>query len=166
MREPNHVLEVAVRETLDWDPLVDDTRVVVKADDGHVTLSGSVPTYYEKVRASEDTRTVAGVMRLTNDLLIGLPGDRVDDAKLTDACNHALALDRFVPNGAVNANATNGVVQLRGHVRSHFQRQAAVFTVSRVDGVLGVEDGVSVSTERTPPDACGHTSGGPQWFRS
>jgi BON domain len=47
MHKPNVLLESDVREQLDWDPMLDDSRVVVKGDDGTVTLSGVVETFPE-----------------------------------------------------------------------------------------------------------------------
>ena len=41
MNKPNKLLEVDVRDTLDWDPALDDRRISVNADNGHVTLTGS-----------------------------------------------------------------------------------------------------------------------------
>ena len=40
MHKPNHLLEFDVKDTLDWDSTIDDRRIEVKADDGHVTLDG------------------------------------------------------------------------------------------------------------------------------
>ena len=46
MHKPNNLLEFDVNEELDWDPLVDNSRIQVKANDGCVHLTGAVPTYY------------------------------------------------------------------------------------------------------------------------
>ena len=43
MHKPNRLLESDVKEELDWDPMLDDSRIVVKADDGRVILSGVHP---------------------------------------------------------------------------------------------------------------------------
>ena len=47
MHKPNNLLEEDVKEELEWDPMVDDGRIIVKANDGQITLSGAVPSYYE-----------------------------------------------------------------------------------------------------------------------
>ncbi len=152
MHKPNHLLEFDVKDTLDWDPALDDVRIVVKADDGAVTLTGSVATYYEKVRATEDTWTVGGVKQVDNELLVGLAGEAINDVTVAAGCNDALAHDRFVPAGAVSATVDRGNVRLTGHVRRHLQRQAAEFAVSRVDGVLGIDNLIAISSEPIPGD--------------
>ena len=76
MHKPNHLLEFDVKDTLDWDSTIDDRRIEVNADDGHVTLTGSAPSYYEKVRATEDAWSVGGVKALDNEILVGLQARR------------------------------------------------------------------------------------------
>src|SRR5690242_10999326 len=90
MHKPNNLLEFDVKDTLDWDSAIDDRRIDVKADDGHVTLTGSVPSYYEKVRATEDAWSVGGVKTLDNELLVGLEGAVINDLELEQSCRDAL----------------------------------------------------------------------------
>jgi osmotically-inducible protein OsmY len=152
MHKPNNLLEFDVKDTLDWDSSIDVRRIEVKADDGHVTLTGSVPSYYEKLRATEDAWTVGGVKTLDNELLVGLEGAAINDAQLDEACRNALDHDRVVPKGSVTPTVRDGHVQLRGHVRNGFQRDAAEFVVGRLDGVLSIENLIAISSEPIPSD--------------
>jgi osmotically-inducible protein OsmY len=150
MHKPNNLLESDIKESLDWDPGLDDSRIRVTADDGRVTLSGSVPTYYDEVLATEDAWTVAGVKALDDQLLVGLLGDAIADADIAADCEAALDRDRFVPKGSVTATVLEGTVTLRGEVRHHYQRRAAEHAVSRVDGVLGIDNLLTISSEPIP----------------
>ena len=152
MHKPNNLLESDVKESLNWDPGLDDSRIRVTADDGRVTLSGSVPTYYEEVLATDDAWTVGGVKALDDNLLVGLIGDAIADADIAAASQVALDRDRLVPQGSVTATVLEGTVTLRGDVRRHYQRRAAEFAVSRVDGVLGVDNLIAISSEPIPSD--------------
>jgi osmotically-inducible protein OsmY len=152
MHKPNNLLELDVNDSLDWDPTLDDRRITVKADDGRVTLSGSVPTYYERLRAGEDAWGVGGVKSVDNELFVGPVGEAVNDDQLAVASSDALDRDRFVPKGSVTPSVTDGYVQLRGQVRNRFQWQAAEMAVSRVDGVLGIENLIAISSEPIPSD--------------
>ena len=152
MHKPNNLLEFDVKDDLDWDPALDAARIVVKADDGRVTLSGVVPTYYETIRASEDAWSVGGVRELDNELLVGPAGDAITDAEIEAECTAALDRDTFVPDDSVSASVSHGRVTLRGHVRHHFQRQAAKTAVYNVKGVLGVNDMISISSDPIPGD--------------
>jgi osmotically-inducible protein OsmY len=152
MHKPNNLLEFDVRDTLGWDPALDDRRISVNAESGHVTLTGSVPSSYDKRRAEEDAWTVGGVRALDNELLVGAAGAAIDDAQIAAACTAALANYRLVPKGSVTATVRDGHVQLRGQVRNPFQRQAAEDAVVLLDGVLGVENLVAISPEPIPTD--------------
>jgi len=152
MHKPNMLLESDVQDELDWDPQVDDSRIVVKADDGRVTLSGSVPTYYEAMRAGDDATVVGGATGVDNQLMVGLIGEAIDDADVAAASASALDADKFVPKGAVTADVLNGYVTLNGQVRHHFERQAAHHAVSKVDGVLGIDNSVMLSSDPIPTD--------------
>jgi len=104
MHKPDMLLESDVQEELDWDPQVDDTRITIKADGGNVTLSGSVPSYYQATRAADDVTVVGGVTGIDNQLLVGLLGETMNDADITVASAAALDADKFVPKGAVAAD--------------------------------------------------------------
>jgi osmotically-inducible protein OsmY len=152
MHKPNKLLESDVQEELDWDPQLDDTRIVVSANDGKVTLTGSVPSYFEVTRAADDVHLVGGVTEIDNQLLVGLLGDAITDADLETAAAAALDADKFVPKGAVSAEVVEGWVTLNGDVRHHFQRQAAEHAIRRVDGVLGMTDKIAISSDPIPSD--------------
>jgi osmotically-inducible protein OsmY len=152
MHKPNKILEFDVKDTLDWDSTIDDRRISVDANDGQVTLTGSVPSYYEKVRAAEDAWSVGGVKTLDNQILVGIAGEAINDQQVADASQEALDHSRFVPKGSVTPTVKNGVVQLHGQVRNLFQRQAASDAVSHVDGILGIDNLVAISPEPIPTD--------------
>ncbi len=75
MRKPNNILEKDVSDELSWDPLLDDSQISVKADDGQVTLTGAVPTYNDLLTAADDAWGVSGVTALGNELLVGPAGE-------------------------------------------------------------------------------------------
>jgi len=152
MHKPNNLLQSDVAEELSWDPQLDDSRIMVSAKDGQVTLTGSVPTFYEVGLASDDVMLVGGVKGLDNQLLVGLLGDAITDADIATAALNALDADRFVPNGAVNVDVLEGYVTLSGEVRHQYQRKAAEFAVRRVDGVLGMDDKIGLTSEPIPSD--------------
>lgn len=152
MHKPNNLLESDVQEELDWDPLFDNSRVIVKANDGNVTLTGAVDAYYDTMRAADDAWSVGGVKSVDNELLVGLVGEAIADADIAGNCRDALDKDRFVPKGAASVTVVDGWVTLSGEVRRHFQRQAAHHAVSRVEGVLGVTNNITLTSDAMPSD--------------
>jgi osmotically-inducible protein OsmY len=152
MHKPNDLLESDIREELDWDDRFDNRRVIVKANDGDVTLTGAVDTFYDTILATDDAWGVGGVKSVDNELFVGLVGDGVADADLAADCLDALDRDRFVPKGAIGVIAVSGWVTLSGEVRRHYQRQAAHYAVSRVNGVLGVTNDITLTRDAMPGD--------------
>jgi osmotically-inducible protein OsmY len=150
--KPNHVLESDVRDELDWDPMVDNSQIMVKASDGAVTLTGAVPTYYDSSRASEDVWTVGGVKNVENKLLVGRAGEKIVDAEVAAACMKALEGDRFVPHGAVKVDVLDGWATLSGTVRRHSERKAAEYAVRQVAGVRGITEDIAISGDPIPSD--------------
>jgi osmotically-inducible protein OsmY len=152
MKKPNSLLETDVIDALDWDDLLDDSLIVVNARDGMVTLTGTVPTYYEWTLASEDAWSVGGVTGVGNELVIGLVGVAFVDSDIAAAAVVALDADTHVPADAVTVEVVNGWVTLGGEVRHHFQRQSAVHAVRRLDGVIGITDKITLTSEPIPSD--------------
>src|SRR4051794_36946867 len=121
----SRVLKDDVLDQLAWDPQLDASSVVVWADDGKVTLTGSVPTHYEVTLAEDDAKLVGGVAGMDNQLLVGLLGDAVADGELAVAAHAALDARQVLPKGAVAVDVVEGWVTLSGEVRRHDQRLAA-----------------------------------------
>jgi osmotically-inducible protein OsmY len=152
MHKPNNLLKLDVEDQLAWDQQVDMTRIVVSADDGKVTISGTVPSLYQVARAGEDVTLVGGVKLLDNQLLVGRLGDAITDAAIAAASAEALDGDKFVPQGSVAVDVHDGWVTLGGEVRHHYQRQAAEHAVRKVDGVLGIDNGIALTDAPIPSD--------------
>ena len=60
---------------LQWDPQITDPDAIgVAVADGAVTLTGTVPSYAEKLAAARAAERVYGVKAVANDLKVKLPG--------------------------------------------------------------------------------------------
>jgi osmotically-inducible protein OsmY len=167
---PNSLLESDVKESLGWDLRVDkeslgwdlrvdSERIVVKADNGRIVLSGAVKTFDQVQRAVDDAWAVIGVKAVDDQLLVGPEGAGVADHDLAAACARALDGDMVVPKGSVRADVKDGFVVLFGEVRNHFQRKAADHAVGRLDGVLGVNDLITLTREPIPGDVAARIHG-------
>ena len=142
----------AVEAELRFDPLVDQTDIVVRNINGDVALNGTVPSYPQYLEATTAAQRVAGVKNVHNHLEVFLPdGDYRDDAMLTTAANNALALNVTVPDG-VEATAGDGNLTLTGLVTYGRQRQAAELAVAGLTGVRNVKNDIDVSYDTDPVD--------------
>jgi osmotically-inducible protein OsmY len=152
MRKSDDLLREDVAAELDWDPLLNDARVVVAAENGTVRLTGAVDSYYESLLAADDAWSITGVSDVDNELLVRLVGGAIADLDLAAECERALVAERHVPKGSVTATVVDGWVTLSGEVRRHYQRVAARHAVSRVIGILGVSDDTQITREPIASD--------------
>jgi osmotically-inducible protein OsmY len=134
----NEDLARYVTEELRWDPKIDNDAIAVSADDGVVTLRGTVGTFGEKRDAKKDAERVHGVKQVDNDLEVRiLTDDRRDDADLRGAVLQALGLDTRVPS-TIDAKVHDGNVTLTGTANWNYQRDEAELVAGNVRGVVTV----------------------------
>ena len=134
----------AVRKELDYDPLVDASRITVKNMSGNVALNGTVPSYPQYLHAAAAAKRVQGVTRLHNHLMVDLPfADFRDDVLLTTDANKALKMSVSVP-ASVEASVSEGDVWLTGMVANRFERDAAERAVAGLTGVRGISDDIEI----------------------
>jgi osmotically-inducible protein OsmY len=134
----NDQLVSSVTDELIWDPKVDSAAIAVSADDGVVTLRGTVGSFREKREAKQDAERVYGVENVNNELQVRiLDANRRDDADLRGDVLRALMLDTLVPP-TIDAKVNDGWVILTGSAEWQFQRDEAEFIAANVLGVAGM----------------------------
>ena len=133
----NSDLERSVADELRWDPKVDNAAIAVSAEDGVVTLRGTVGSFRQKREAKQDAERIFGVESVNNDLQVRIMNqDRRDDAELRGAVLQALMLDGLVPS-TIDAKVDDGVVTLSGTANWQFERDEAEFVAANILGVGG-----------------------------
>jgi osmotically-inducible protein OsmY len=146
-------LQHDVLAQLEWEPSVEASHIGVTAKDGGVTLTGSVATYAEKMRAEEVTKKLYGVMAVANDIEVKIPGSHVrNDSDIAAAALNALRWNTSVPDEKLKVTVRNGWVTLEGTVEWRFQREAAEDAVRPLTGVHGVVNRIVVKAPVKPTD--------------
>jgi osmotically-inducible protein OsmY len=140
-----------VNDELIWDPKLDNASIAVSANDGMVTLRGTVGTFREKREAKKAAERVYGVIDVQNDLEVKLmTNSRRDDAGLRADVLQSLALDSLVP-ATIDAEVDDGYVTLTGKAEWQYQRDEAEYAAANIEGIIGVENDVELVGP--PPDA-------------
>lgn len=138
-------LQGRVLEELRWEPSVDAAHIGVTADDHVVTLTGTVPSFYQKVAAERAAERVFGVQALANDIEVAFTGShRVTDTDIAAAVLDGLRRSISVPKSGIDVTVDHGIVTLRGTVEWRYQRQAAEDAVRDLAGVLDVVNVIGV----------------------
>jgi osmotically-inducible protein OsmY len=147
----NDQLVIDVNDELFWDPKVDNQAIAASADDGRITLRGTVGSLREKREAKKDAERVFGVTGVDNQLQVRLMGpNRRDDAELRGDVLQALMLDSLVPD-TIDAKVKDGLVTLTGTATSQYQRDEAEFVAANIAGALEVTDEITLMSPTPAP---------------
>jgi osmotically-inducible protein OsmY len=140
-------LSDAVIASLDLDPRIPESlEIAVVADDGFVTLRGTVESFSQRRAAGQDAKDVDGVYDIDNQLKVSLTGsDRRDDDEIRGAALQNLIWDVEVPSDLVDVKVSDGWVTLKGNVSYQFETDAAYEDVASLYGVVGVTNEIIVS---------------------
>ena len=137
----------AVIANLDRDPRIPESlEIAVAADDGLVTLRGTVESFSQRRAAAQDAKKIDGVYDVDNQLKVSLIGaNRRDDDEIRGAALQNLIWDVEVPSDFVDVKVSDGWVTLKGDVSYQFESDAAYDDVASLYGVLGVTNEIIVS---------------------
>ena len=138
----SEALRFAVLAELAADPAVRAWEIGVAAEDGVITLTGTVETVGYRTAAERAAKRVDGVRSVANDLRIRAINERTDTDIARDA-THRLRNNIAVP-ATVQVVVSDGYLTLDGTVTWVHQRAAAESAVRYLRGVKGVENTIRI----------------------
>jgi osmotically-inducible protein OsmY len=143
----NSPLEDDVIARLEDDPrIADSAEIAVAGDGGIVTLRGTVGRFSQRRAAEQDARSAHGVYEVINHLKVNLLGaDRRQDDEIRGAALQRLIWDAEVSSDLIDVKVRDGWVTLKGDVNHQFESDAAYNDVSRLHGVAGVTNEITVT---------------------
>ena len=130
---------------LKWDPKISsasDVGVAVK--DGVVTLTGFVPSFWEKDAAEKAAKRVYGVKGVANDIAVKPLWQRIDPEIARDAV-HELESHVSIPADRIKVTVKDGWVTLEGTVDWEYQKSLAQSAMKKLKGVSGVTNKIQVT---------------------
>jgi len=143
-RTDNSIREDVLRE-LNWDPTITSASdIAVAAKDGVVTLSGFVPTYWDKDAAEKAVKRVYGVKGVANDIAVKPLWQRIDPEIARDAV-HELESHVSIPADRIKVTVKDGWVTLEGTVDWEYQKSLAQSAMKKLKGVSGVTNKIQVT---------------------
>ncbi|MEO6685741.1 MAG: BON domain-containing protein [Dyadobacter sp.] len=144
----NEELQKDVQYAIKWEPLLHAAEIGVIAEDGIITLTGSVDNYAKKSEAEKAAKNVAGVKAVIEKIEIKYGSfSKKDDSDVAKEIVNAFKWNWEIPEGKIKVKVENGWVTLDGEVEWNYQRMAAKKAVVGLIGVLGVTDSLVVKSE-------------------
>lgn len=141
-----------VLNEIKWDPSITASEVSVTANDGVVTLRGSVPHYFEKSSAENAAQRVSGVRAVADEIEVNMMGSyERSDEQIAEAALSALEWSYLAPKD-IKVTVEKGWITLKGETEWDYQRTAAKDAVSQLMGVCGVSNYISIKSKILPSD--------------
>ena len=141
----NSELQRDVQDELNWAPNITAGEIGATARDGVITLTGEVPSYFEKIEAEDVAGRVSGVMAIAEELEVRLPAlNERTDTDIAESALNFLAWNLAVPSDQVKVMVENSWITLTGEVEWYFQKKAAANAVRNLMGVKGVTNSISI----------------------
>jgi osmotically-inducible protein OsmY len=144
----------AVKAALSYDPRVWAFEVYVSVNKGEVVLTGTVDSFKAKRSAEEDAMNTVGVWIVDNLLRVRPSAfmteteiEEWNDADLTKNVRKVLSQDPYLERDKITMSIYNSKVYLYGSVGSLFEKDEAEDAVSRVKGVVEVENNLKIDKE-------------------
>ncbi len=132
----------AVINRMAWNAQIPAGKIMVKVEQGWVTLSGKVDWYYQKISAENDIRHLLGVAGVSNMISITPTASASD---ISNNIDHALNRSWFFNDDDVSVSAIGGKVHLTGTADSWHDRHEAEITAWSAPGVTSVQNDIRVS---------------------
>lgn len=134
-----------VIDELQSESTIDVDAVEVRVKNGVVILTGRADGWGDLWMIETAARRIPGVRRLAVKLDVALPepGVRTDE-DIRRECEHTLGMTVPGANHAIKVMVSSGWVRLSGSVAWGYERRSAEDIVSRLPGVNGVNDEITV----------------------
>src|ERR1700731_326614 len=153
--KPDNAIREDVLRELEWDPKISaDSDIAVAIKDGVVTLSGFVPTFWDKDAAEKAAKRVYGVKAVANDISVKPLWQRTDPEIARDAV-HELESHISIPSDKIKVTVKNGWVTLEGSVGVEWQYQKilAESAVKKLRGVIGITNNIELKPQVSQKEA-------------
>jgi len=137
----------AIESALELHARVLSFEIEADADEGWVTLRGTVDNLRAKSEAEETARLTAGVTGVTNQIKVRLPEER-HDMEIAMDVRLALVHDPYTDRSDLDVRVRNGRVTLTGVVDSYLEHAEAIETASGIRGVRDVLPRIEVASGR------------------
>lgn len=146
MLKTDSQLQLDVLEELKWEPGIHHEKIGVSVDSGVVTLTGIVPSYFEKLLAEQVARRIKGVRAVADDLIVRLGHEpKSSDPEIAKRVADLLEWDPLVPRDKIDVTVENGIVRLGGTVDWNYQKDLAFEDASKISGVIRIENEIEVA---------------------
>ena len=144
----NEELQNDVLHAIKWEPLLRHEIIGVLAENGVVTLSGTVDSLKKKHEVEEIAKSVVGVNAVVEKIEIILDNGSInDDNTIAVEILKVLKWNLNITNQKVKVE--NGWVTIEGELLWNNQKESAKYAVASVLGVKGVTNNITIVSDHS-----------------
>ncbi len=148
----NLQLQADVLEAIRWEPLLRQADITVEANEGVITLSGTVGNYIRKSQVVDAAKAITGVKAVVERIEVRFDTyDEKSDVEIAIEVLNALKANKDIPFDRVQIEVENGHVTLDGVMEWNHQKQAAQKSASTVGGIKVLTNHIEIKTD-SPDD--------------
>lgn len=143
----NEILQKNVQDAINWEPILKSEKITVIANDGVVTLSGTVNSYAKKIEVENTTKKVVGVIAVVVNIKIHL--DNTNDKSDTEIANEILSAWKWnwnIPDNQLKLKVENGWVTIDGKVDWNYEKEVTEKSLENISGVKGVTNNILINS--------------------
>lgn len=153
---PDAELASNVQTVLTWSSDVDNSDIEVSVISGTVTLRGSVPRYWDKLRAHMLARSLTGVVGIVDQLAV-IPSRKVADREIAHHLMRAIERHLHESLSLIQVTVVDGIVTLRGSVPDHAALISVKLATELTAGVVEIHDELKIQHPQPPKKRRSHS---------
>jgi osmotically-inducible protein OsmY len=140
-RKTDAEIAEAILNALKWHSAVQEEKIKVKVEDGHVKLEGEVEWEYQRNNAKAAIEHLTGVRSVLNLITLKPKISAFDiQQKISSAFHRSATID----SGKLTAEVNGSKVTLRGTVRSLAEKEDAEVAAWNAPGVTSVDSRIEI----------------------
>ncbi|MGJ3238015.1 MAG: BON domain-containing protein [Anaerolineae bacterium] len=147
-------IEEHVNIQMQWDSRVAHEGIIVTVEDNEATLSGTVPTYSDRLYAEENAKLVYGVTDVDNRLIVSLPGGTrlPTDAELRTNIESIIKWSSHLQDEKIDVSVQDRHVLLSGTVDAYWKKLRATELTAAIQGVTEITNEITTVPTEHPAD--------------
>lgn len=138
-----------VKKELESDFRIDASRINVEADGHTVTVSGYVPTSFQRNNALAAIWNLRGVEEINYNVEVKPKEEYPSDRAIKNNVAQAIVLNTDIPRSEFNVFSTDGIVKIEGEAKTLVQKRTAGRIAEQIGGVVDVINNIVVLPEET-----------------
>ena len=123
--------------------LIPKDRLKIIAQNGWITLEGSVDWQYQRMAAEDTVRTIRGIKGISNKISIQAEGLKAD---IKDKIRGALVRNAQLDSTQIDIDISGNKATLSGHVRSWSEKHQAEAATWSAPGIAAVENNIVIAS--------------------